>query len=55
LTIIVIKRCPESHLLKKGWKIYEDLKKKVMSKTRDARITSSEKGTRLKGKNKDKK
>ncbi|HET8847533.1 MAG TPA: hypothetical protein VFM20_01985 [Nitrososphaeraceae archaeon] len=39
---------------KKGWKVYEGLKKKGMSKTRAAKIASSKKGTRLKGKKSEK-
>jgi hypothetical protein len=39
-------------ITKKGWKIYEGLKKKGMSKTRVAKIASSKKGTRLKAKKK---
>jgi len=43
---------PGKSFTKKGWKIYEDIKKKGMSKTRAAKIASSKKGTRLKAKKK---
>ena len=48
----VIREMPGKPFTKKGWKIYEGLKKKGMSKTRAAKIASSKKGTRLKRKSK---
>lgn len=47
-----MKEMPGKPFTKKGWKIYEGLKKKGMSKTRAAKIASSKKGTRLKAKKK---
>jgi hypothetical protein len=43
---------PGKPFTKRGWKIYEGLKKKGMSKTRAAKIASSKNGTRLKAKKK---
>lgn len=39
---------PGKPFKKKGWKIYEKLRSKGMSKTKAAKITSSKSGTRLK-------
>lgn len=39
---------PGKPFKKKGWRMYEALRKKGMSKTRAAKITSSKSGTRTK-------
>ena len=43
---------PGKPFKKKGWKIYEALRKKGMSKTKAAKIASSKKGTRRKARKK---
>lgn len=40
---------PGKPFKKKGWKVYHALRKKGMSKKKAAKITSSMKGTRRKG------
>ena len=43
---------PGKPFKKKGWKMYEALRKQGMSKTKAAKITSAKKGTRRKGRKK---